>query len=256
MRLTSTSGAILFEDDSPTINSTLRNAINAATCLDGLDLDSCQITDLGDKPTACKYWMLREVIFTGVTSQLSFTHCTIHNCKFKDCDNSVFNFSNMTAAVFDINETTKIQRLGFYCTALYNCSFRKSYLDRVCFDACNLTFCDFTEAVFANTNIMSSAIASCTLRNAKLDGLHLHSMHLTRSCTGLSRVAEVAFTGHGAGGRTLYGIIQNPGDPILLLCGCFTGNEKALWKFIEEGSPAMRGSRTKALETVLSLLKD
>ena len=43
-------------------------------------------------------------------------------------------------------------------------------------------------------------------------------------------------------------------DPVSFFCGCFTGDESALRKYIADGDDRYRKTRTLALDTVMMLL--
>ena len=89
------------------------------------------------------------------------------------------------------------------------------------------------------------------LRRAYLQDAYLQGADLRGA---LHAFASVSFLGHGECGRTLTAMRRKEGDPPELMCGCFSGNTKALREYITNGPERYRKTRTLALDTVLALL--
>ena len=66
--------------------------------------------------------------------------------------------------------------------------------------------------------------------------------------------AQVAFMSHGECGRMLTAIQIKKSEGTKFFCGCFTGSENQLRKYIGDGAQNLRKTRTLALNTVLTLL--
>ena len=73
-----------------------------------------------------------------------------------------------------------------------------------------------------------------------------------RSINGI-RWAVCGWSEHGECGRQLLGVIVQ--KEIVFYCGCFMGPEKELRTYIKEGDAVHKESRRKAMNFVLSCLK-
>ncbi len=125
----------------------------------------------------------------------------------------------------------------------------------------NLSSADLRSANLSSANLSYANLSSADLNYANLRSANLSSANLSSadlSSADLSYAAhswaQVAFMGHGECGRMLTAIQIKKTDKPAFFCGCFTGNEKSLRKYIADGDARLRKTRTLAVDTVLALL--
>jgi len=94
--------------------------------------------------------------------------------------------------------------------------------------------------------------AWANLSGADLSWADLSEANLSRA--NLHAFTQIAFSGHGERGRMLTIIQRAKGAAPELFCGCFTGSVDDLRKYIANGAPQYRKTRTLALDTALILL--
>lgn len=94
--------------------------------------------------------------------------------------------------------------------------------------------------------------ARANLSRANLSREDLSRANLSRA---VHAWAQIAWNGHGECGRMLTAVIYKEGGDAVLQCGCFSGSVAELKSYIKEGDSKLSGSRTKAMEIVLDLLK-
>ena len=126
----------------------------------------------------------------------------------------------------------------------------------------NLSRADLSGANLYGANLSGANLSGADLSGANLSGADLSRANLSRatlSRANLSRAvhawAQIAWNGHGECGRMLTAVIYKEGEDAVLQCGCFSGSVAELKSYIKEGNSKLSGSRTKAMEIVLDLLK-
>ena len=103
---------------------------------------------------------------------------------------------------------------------------------------------------------IADAVKAAVANKANLSGADLSRADLSRAyLSGAAHAwAQVAFMGHGECGRMLTALVIKEGDEPKLFCGCFTGSFADLDKYIADGDPKYRKTRTLAMNTVKALL--
>ena len=108
----------------------------------------------------------------------------------------------------------------------------------------------------ARADLRHADLRHVDLRHADLyyaDLRHADLRHADiRSINGI-RWAVCGWSEHGECGRQLLGVIVQ--KEIVFYCGCFMGPEKELRTYIKEGDAVHKESRRKAMNFVLSCLK-
>ena len=121
---------------------------------------------------------------------------------------------------------------------------------------------DLSGANLSGANLYGANLSGANLYGADLSGANLSGANLSRA--DLSRAdlyganlyayAQVCFKSHGECGRMLTAIRQKEGDEPRLFCGCFTGSFADLEKYIADGKPELRKTRTLAMNAVREML--
>lgn len=113
---------------------------------------------------------------------------------------------------------------------------------------------DLEGAFLAGTDLRGASLRGACLREAylaraDLEGADLRGVDLESICG--PAYYSVGWSGHGELGRHLLAVVI--GDELKFFCGCFSGTEKELRKYIEEGDKIYKKSRLRALEIILEL---
>ena len=101
-------------------------------------------------------------------------------------------------------------------------------------------------ASLVGASLDGASLVGAILDRARLDGASLDGA--------IHACAQIAFSGHGECGRMLTAVQLKPDDAPRFFCGCFTGDESELRKYITDGAAKYRKTRTLALDTALILL--
>ena len=115
----------------------------------------------------------------------------------------------------------------------------------------NLRYANLSSANLSSANLSHADLSSANLRYANLSHADLSSANLSSAAHSW---AQVAFMGHGECGRMLTALQIKEGADPMFFCGCFTGSEKALRKYIADGAKHLAKTRTLAIDTALTLL--
>ena len=126
----------------------------------------------------------------------------------------------------------------------------------------DLSRADLYGANLSGANLYGASLSGADLSGADLSranlyGANLYGANLSRanlSGADLYGYAQVCFKGHGECGRMLTAIREKENGKIKLFCGCFIGTVEDLRKYIENGEPKYKKTRTLALEAILSMI--
>ena len=111
---------------------------------------------------------------------------------------------------------------------------------------------DLSGANLHGAYLSGANLSGAYLYGADLSGANLYGANLYGA---VHAWAQIAWNGHGECGRMLTAVIYKEGGDAVLQCGCFSGSVAELKSYIKEGDSKLSGSRTKAMEIVLDLLK-
>jgi len=115
----------------------------------------------------------------------------------------------------------------------------------------DLSSANLSYANLSSANLRSANLSSADLRSANLSSANLSSADLSSA---LYAHSQIVFTGHGECGRMLTAIQLKKDSSISFFCGCFTGTEKQLREYIDNGAAHLKKTRLLALETSLRLI--
>jgi hypothetical protein len=150
---------------------------------------------------------------------------------------------------------------------LSRANLSRAYLSRADLSGANLSGAGLSGADLSGAGLSGADLSGADLSGAYLSCAYLSGADLSGaylSCADLSGAdlsgavhawAQIAWNGHGECGRMLTAVIYKEGGDAVLQCGCFSGSVAELKSYIEEGDSKLSGSRTKAMEIVLDLLK-
>ena len=120
----------------------------------------------------------------------------------------------------------------------------------------NLSGATLSRADLFRADLFRANLSGATLFRANLSGATLSGANLTRAdlTRAVHNWAQVAWKGHGECGRMLTAVQLKKDDEIQFFCGCFTGSEEELRKYIRSGESRLTYSRNACLEMVLRAL--
>ena len=129
----------------------------------------------------------------------------------------------------------------------------RANLSRADLSGANLSGAKLSGANLSRVNLSGANLSRVTLLRANLSRADLSGANLSGA---VHAFAQVAFKGHGECGRMLTAVQLKAGRTVSFFCGCFTGDESALRKYIADGDHRYAKTRTLALDTALVLLSE
>ena len=124
---------------------------------------------------------------------------------------------------------------------------------KLCVEIAVKSGADLSGADLSGANLSGANLSRVTLLRANLSRADLSGANLSGA---VHAFAQVAFKGHGECGRMLTAVQLKAGRTVSFFCGCFTGDESALRKYIADGDHRYAKTRTLALDTALVLLSE
>ena len=144
-----------------------------------------------------------------------------------------------------------LSRANLYGADLYGANLYGADLSGANLYGANLSGADLSGADLSGANLSGANLSGANLSGANLSGANLSRANLSGAAHGW---AQVAFMGHGECGRMLTAIRLKEGEAITYYCGCFTGDEAAIRKYINAGEVRLKPSRNAALDAVNALI--